>query len=69
MAGVVLVSYVPVKQKIRPVGELAVLFVFLGGRLVLAGGWGAGFVGLGRLGVWTNPYVQGEHLHRQAIAL
>ena len=30
MAGVVLVNYVPVKQKIRPVGELAVLFVLIG---------------------------------------
>ena len=30
MAGVVLVNYVPVKQKIRPVGDLAVLFVLIG---------------------------------------
>jgi hypothetical protein len=30
MAGVVLVNYVPVKPKVRPVGELAVLFVLIG---------------------------------------
>ena len=30
MAGVVLVNYVPVKPKVRPVGEFAVLFVLTG---------------------------------------